>query len=96
MSVHPSLSSKGKGSRSRSVLKRFERLKELQEKEKWSLQDSVFGLPKLKTVRWKVKKAKKAAEAEAPAAEGAAAAPAAGEKKAAPAKEKPRKTTDKK
>lgn len=70
MSVHPSLSSKGKGKRQRSVFKRFERLKELLEKEKWKPQDSVFGLPKLKILRWKVKKAKKAAEAEGIAAEG--------------------------
>ena len=76
MSVHPSLSSKSKGKRSRSVLKRFERLKELEEKEKRKPGNSVFGLPKIKTLRWKAKKAKKAAEAEAPAvAEGAAQGP---------------------
>lgn len=69
MSVHPSLSSKTKGKRSRSVLKRFERLKELQEKEKWKPGDSVFGLLKIKVLRWKVKKAKKAAEAEEAAGE---------------------------
>ncbi len=67
MSVHPSLSSKGKGKRSRSVLKRFEKLKHLLEKEKWKLGNSVFGLPKVKTLRLKFKKAKKAAEAEATA-----------------------------
>jgi len=80
MTVHPSLSSKGKGKRSRSVLKRFERLKEMLEKEKWQLGDSVFGLPKFKVVRWKVKKAKKAAEAEAAAAEGATEGAASAEK----------------
>lgn len=64
MSVHPSLSSKGKGKRSRSVLKRFERLKELLEKEKWKAGNSIFGLPKVKTLRRKLKKAKKAVEAE--------------------------------
>lgn len=79
MSVHPSLSSKGKGKRSRSVLKRYERLREMQEKEKWKPGDSVFGLLKLKTLRWKMKKAKKAVEAEAaaPAGEQAQEAPAA-------------------
>ena len=71
MSVHPSLSSKGKNKRSCSVLKRFEKLKELREKEKWKPGTSVFGLPKIKALRWK-KKAKKAAEAEAPAGEQAA------------------------
>lgn len=65
MSVHPSLSSKGKSKRSRSVLKRFERVKHLEEKEKRKADDSVFGLPKVKAVRWKLKKTKKAAEAEA-------------------------------
>ena len=70
MSIHPSLSSKDKGKRSRSVLKRFERLKELWEKEKWKPGNSIFGLPKLKALRWKAKKAKKAAEAEAVVGEG--------------------------
>lgn len=67
MSVHPSLSSKGKNKKNRSVLKRFERLEELLEKEKWKPGDSVFKLAKVKTVRLKVKKAKKAAAEEAPA-----------------------------
>jgi small basic protein (TIGR04137 family) len=82
MSVHPSLGSKDKSKRNRSVLKRFEKLKTLFEKEKWKPGDSVFGLQKIKAVRWKIKKAKKEAEEEG--AEGAA--PAAG--KAAPAGEK--------
>lgn len=84
MSVHPSLTSKDKGKGSRSVLKRFERLKELTEKEKWQSGQSVFGLPKIKAVRWKVKKAKKAAEGEAAATVGAAGAPAAAGAAAAP------------
>lgn len=91
MSVHPSLGSKGKGKRTRSVFKRFERLKELLEKEKWQPGDSIFGLPKLKVLRWKAKKTKKSAEAEAAAGEAAAgeAAPeAAAEKKAPQAKAK--------
>ncbi len=75
MTIHPSLSSKGKGKRIRSVLKRFERLKELLEKEKWQPGNSVFGLAKIKILRWKAKKAKKAAEAEVTAEGGAAAAP---------------------
>ena len=93
MSIHPSLSSKGKGKRTRSVLKRYERLKELLEKEKWKPGDAVFGLPKIKALRWKLKKAKKAAEAEAPAAEGAPEA-AATEKKA-PSTKKQEKTDKK-
>ena len=85
MSVHPSLSSRGKGKRHRSVLKRFERLRELLEKEKWQPGDSVFGLLKVKVLRWKFKKAKKAAEEEAAAAEGAA--PEAATEAASPKKE---------
>lgn len=69
MSVHPSLKSKGEGKGKRSVFKRFERLKELIEKEKRKAGDSIFGLPKLKVLRWKVKKVKKAEEVEATAAE---------------------------
>ena len=84
MSVHPSLSSKGKGKRTRSVLKRFERLKELLEKEKWKPGNSIFGLPKIKVLRWKAKKAKKAAEGEQPAGEEATQATA---KETAPKKE---------
>lgn len=78
MSIHPSLRpSKGKGHR--SVFKRFERIKILAEKDKWKENESVFGLPKVKSVKIKVKKEKSEAKI---AAEGAAAAPEAG---AAPA-----------
>lgn len=66
MSIHPSLRpSKGKGHR--SVFKRFERLKMLLEKDKWHEGESVFGLPKVKSIKIKVKK-EKAAEAKAEAA----------------------------
>ena len=92
MSIHPSLSSKDKGKRQRSVLKRFERLKELIEKEKWKPGNSIFGLPKLKALRWKIKKIKKAEEAEAPA--GEATSKAAAEKKAPSGKKQEK--TDKK
>lgn len=71
MSVHPSLTSKGKGKRVRSVLKRFERLKQLLEKDKWQVGKSIFGLPKIKILRWKAKKGKKAAEVETATGEGA-------------------------
>jgi hypothetical protein len=75
MSQHPSLRSSGKDKKQRSVLKRFERVKTLQDKEKWDEEkDSVFGLPKVKVTRFKIKKEKAAA---AETAEGAA-APAAG------------------
>jgi len=68
MSQHPSLSSSTKSKRHRSVLKRFERLRILKDKDKWEDDDSIFGLPKIKIVKVKVKKGK-AAEAPATAAE---------------------------
>jgi small basic protein (TIGR04137 family) len=89
MSQHPSLRSSDKDKQHRSVLKRHERVKVLKEKEKWVEGASVFGLPKVKILRFKIKK-EKAAPAEAVAgAEGAAApatAAAGTEKAAAPAK----------
>lgn len=93
MSIHPSLRpSKGRGHR--SVFKRFERIKMLSEKDKWKQEESVFGLPKVKSVKIKVKKEKSEAKA---AAEGAAAAPAAaGAAPAASAGAKPAAATAKK
>jgi small basic protein (TIGR04137 family) len=77
MSQHPSLRSSDKNKAHRSVLKRYERIKSLKEKEKWTVEDSVYGLPKVKILRFKIKKEKAVA---AEGAEGAAgvAAPAAG------------------
>ena len=72
MSQHPSLRSSDKDKQQRSVLKRYERVKTLQDKEKWDeKKDSVFGLPKVKVTRFKIKK-EKAAPAEG--VEGAAVA----------------------
>jgi len=92
MSMHPSLAGTEKGKKQRAVLKRVERIKWLAEKAQWKEGDKVYGLPKIKTVRIKIKKekAEKAAEAAgteaAPAATtAAAAAPAA--KAAAASKE---------
>ncbi|MFA5500276.1 MAG: small basic protein [Candidatus Omnitrophota bacterium] len=83
MSQHPSLRISDKDKAQRSVLKRHERIKTLKEKEKWTEEeDSVYGLPKVKVTRFKIKKEKAAAAAEG--AEGAAAPAAPG---AAPAKE---------
>jgi len=73
MSQHPSLRSGEKSAKFRSVLKRYERIKKLKEKEKWEEGDAVYGLPKLKILKFKVKK-----EKAAPAAEGEAAAEGAG------------------
>ena len=77
MSIHPSLSSSEKDRKPRSVLKRIERLRTMLEKNQWKEGDDVYGLPKIKTVRIKIKKEKAAEKPEAAAtAEGAA--PAAG------------------
>ena len=77
MSQHPSLHISDKDKKQRSVLKRHERIKILKDKEKWEEEDSVFGLPKVKVTRFKIKKEKAAVAAEG--AEGAVAgAPAAG------------------
>jgi len=70
MSIHSSLAISWK-SRHRSVLKRFERIKALKDKDKWKEEDSVFGLPKLKIIRIKIKKEKATTEV---VAEGATAA----------------------
>ena len=93
MSIHPSLSSSGKDSKPRSVLKRIERMRLMLEKGQWKEGDAVYGLPKIKTVRIKIKK-EKAEKVEATAAEGAA--PAAGEAKEQPAKGAAAKSQDKK
>lgn len=84
MSQHPSLRSSDKDKKHRSVLKRYERIKTLQDKEKWDeKKDSVFGLPKVKVTRFKIKKEKAAAAEGDEIAEGAAA----GAVPAAPGKE---------
>ena len=75
MSQHPSLKATGFGVKHRNVLKRFERMKKMKTDERWSDVRSAYGLPKIKSVKIKVKKIK---EAKVPAAGGAAAAPAAG------------------
>lgn len=85
MSIHPSLAASDKGSKARSVLKRTERLKAMMEKDQWKEGDDVYGLPKIKTVRIKIKKEKAVKETAAATTE-AEAAPAATETKEAPAK----------
>ena len=83
MSLHKSLKIKNQHSRARNVLKREERLEKLQEDERWSEGESVYGLPK---VRVEVKAPRKRAkEKEAPDAEGVEAAEAAEGAQGAPA-----------
>ena len=91
MSQHPSLRSSDKGRQHRSVLNRYEKLKILKDKEKWDDKDSVFGLAKVKVIKFKIKKEKAAAAEGAEGAEGlaaptaGAAAPAGAAKAGAPA-----------
>jgi len=79
MSIHSSLRlGGGKSGAFRNVLKRYERLRYLMANGRWTEGQSVFGLPKIKAEKRKVKKA---AAKEAAPAEGAA--PAAGQTPAA-------------
>ena len=91
MSIDKSLKMKGKLVRPRNVFTRIERIKILKGEGKWDPTMSVFGIPKVKSVKIKRKgkSEKKAAKAEAaaeatPAAAAATptAAPAAGKEKA--------------
>ncbi|MFA5286932.1 MAG: small basic protein [Candidatus Omnitrophota bacterium] len=77
MSIHPSLAISEQDKKQRSVLKRSERIRTMIEKGNWKEGDKVYGLPKLKSIRIKIKKEKveKAAEATAEGAAPAAAAP---------------------
>jgi len=58
MSLHPSLKISKAGKKHRTVLKRYERLTALKEKGLLKDEDSVFGMPKLKILKIKVKKEK--------------------------------------
>ena len=57
-------------------MKRYERVKILKEKEKWKEDDTIFGLPKVKVVRFRIKK-EKAVPAAVEGAPGTSAAPVA-------------------
>lgn len=77
MSIHPSLRDTTKSKKHQSVLTRLERLLHLIKKDEWTEKDSVFGLPKIKVMKFKIKKekAKDAEEGEVAAgAEGTEAA----------------------
>ena len=82
MSIDKSLRRKNQLARSRNVLTRGERIKVLQDEERWQDGRSPYNLPKVRVLK-AAKKAKKAKEEEKPAEEGAEAAAAApaGEKK---------------
>ena len=77
MSIDKSLKRRRGGSSNRSVLTRAERIKKLQDLEKWPDGRSPFGLPKVRVVKIVLKKAKKEKAAEGDAAATDAAKPAA-------------------
>ena len=85
MSIHPSLAISDKDKKQRSVLKRTERIRMMLEKGQWKEGDKVYGLPKIKSLRIKIKKEKVEKAADTLGAEGATATSSAAEAKAAPA-----------
>lgn len=76
MSVDKSLKIQGKLARPKNVFKRIERIKMLTEEGKWNPTMSVYGIPKVKSVKQKrkVKEKKPEKVAEGVAAEAATAA----------------------
>jgi small basic protein (TIGR04137 family) len=76
MSIDKSLRRKNQLQRARNVLTRGERIKTLQNEERWPDERSPYGLPKVKVIKIVVKKTKKAKEEETPEGGEAAAAPA--------------------
>lgn len=94
MSIDKSLRTKGKLVRPRNVFTRTERIKLLKGEEKWDSTMSVFGIPKVKTVKQKrkTKSEKKAATTEATAGgTPAAGAPSEAKASASAGKEKTKK-----
>lgn len=89
MSIHPSLNISEKDKKQRSVLKRSERIKTMLEKGLWKEGDKVYGLPKIKTIKIRIKKEKVEKAADAAAADAAGAASAETPAKAATPAAKP-------
>ena len=79
MSIDKSLRRRNQLARARNVLTRAERIRVLQDEERWKEGRSPFGLPKVRVLKVATKK-RKAKEEEKPA-EGAAAAEAPAAKK---------------
>ena len=74
MSQHPTLRVDSVGAKHRNVLKRYERIQKMQDQNKWLDRTSAFNLPKIKSMKIKVKKTKEAPEAVPGAAAPAGAA----------------------
>ena len=64
MTIDKSLKVSASLVRTRSVLTRAERLEKLKEQERWSEDESVFGLPKVRVKKLQLKKKKKAKKEE--------------------------------
>lgn len=64
MSLDKSLRSRGRLARTRSVLSRDERIKQMKSDDKWTEGQSPFGLPKTRIIRLVVGKKKKKKTAE--------------------------------
>ena len=74
MSIHTSLRSSGRAAASvRNVLKRHERVRYLLAQGLWAEGRSVFGLPKIKQVKMKARKAAAKEKGAAPAEQSPAA-----------------------
>ena len=87
MSIDKSLVSKGKLVRHRSVLTRTERVQHLTDEGLWDETKSVYGLPKVKTIKVK-KKVKAVKEKTEETADATAAAATTGDKEKEKEKEK--------
>jgi small basic protein (TIGR04137 family) len=74
MSIHHTLRITLKSKKQRSVLKRFERIRYFISKGSFNEQSSVLGLPKIKTLKIKIKK-EKSEEKAAAAQSGTPASP---------------------
>ena len=99
MSQHASLRIDSVGTKHRNVLKRYERVQKIQEQAKWGDRQSAYNLPKVRSMKIKVKKTKEApadaaAAGAAPPAAGATATPAPAAKAAAKPAAKPAAKTE--
>jgi small basic protein (TIGR04137 family) len=59
MSIHKSLKAGNAMARHRNVLTRVERLEKLENEERWTEEDSVLGIPKVRSLKEAGKKKKK-------------------------------------
>jgi small basic protein (TIGR04137 family) len=91
MSQHPSLRVDSVGVKHRNVLKRYERIKRMQAEDRWGDRSTALNLPKLKSIKVKVKKTKEVPAEGAAAATPGAAPAAAAKAPAAPKADKAKK-----